>query len=477
MSYNKIQASIAGKPRNAIESLRSSQNAAVGRDKAIAGLNKMSQAMNPYMKMMAYQTLAQNWRGYQEGKIDALAGENTEQKSFYRDASAYLQEKTAHRKNEAERLENIKVANVYGIIAEQSGLQNRAEEYFGGLYSVGASEEAYGGSGSAQFSPDGLAGLSATLEGGSADAGWSNAENLLSASFWQQSSSLPASPYQSGGESAGSAGSSKGRHVKPASSIGSMSHLYGNPLGITDPFALNAQLYGTGGLLTRPLESSVAENYAMETQQPVQLMTLPGGMGTQPIYAESYGFQLGSSLNEVDRQSAFFYGGQSASEGEGFTYFKPGTKEYEEFTARQAQRDARRRAQMSAGFGGGEAAYYSSGMQSGSEALSDLSISKVAIRLSRIAATSGGFDPFGAFEPVPNPELTTKLKGEIEQMKRQAKSRKGQPRAGGGGGGVRQKATKVITLADVQAGQSSSESGSGGGRFEKFSMSSMRNAY
>ena len=62
MSYNKIQVSVAAKQKFAVKSLRSAQIAAAGRDKAISGLNKMSQSLNPYHRMMAYQSLGQNWK-------------------------------------------------------------------------------------------------------------------------------------------------------------------------------------------------------------------------------------------------------------------------------------------------------------------------------------------------------------------------------------------------------------------------------
>ena len=468
MSYNKIQVSVAGKPKFAVESLRSAQIAGVGRDKAISGLNKMSQSLNPYHRMMAYQSLGQNWKGYQEGLIQAIAGDNTEQKSFFRDASSYIQEKTAHRKQEGEHLENIRVANVYGIINEQAGLQNRAEEYMGGLYDVPMAE---GESGRGMdFDPDALAGFQAVVEGGQQPLDWAEPQHLLGKSFWGSASDSAGSSTSTSGSSIfgtkeGESYSKKPKqHVKPASSIGS---LFGtqNALGITDPFALGASLYsGSGALLNRPLESSVAEDYSLAPRT-LQVM----GMGSfgYGASASSFGFQLGSSLGQIDRQAAFQERGQSSSEeGGGFSYLSDvGGRGG---GAAAVSRPYVVRSGETSGEEGlpSRASYYSGGMTSGSEQLSDLSVSKVAARLARMTGRAT-IDPFSlSFDPVPGESVN--LKEQIEIMRRQAKAGVGKKVVGTA---RRQKGGRVISLKEVQqmtGGESSSSEA--GGRFAKERM-------
>jgi hypothetical protein len=468
MSYNKIQVSVPEKRQFALKSLRSAQIAAGGRDKAISGLNKMSQSLNPYHRMMAYQSLGQTWKGYQEGLIEALAGDTSkdEKKSFYRDASAYLQDKTAHRKQEAEHLENIRVANVYGIINEQAGLQNRAEEYMGGIYDVPMAEGESSGGRGMDFDPKALAGFQSLVEGGQQALDWSQPEHLLGQSFWGSASDSAGSSTSTSGSSI--FGTKEGesyskrpkQHVKPASSIGS---LFGtqNALGITDPFALGASLYsGSGALLNRPLESSVAEDYSLAPRT-LQVM----GMGSfgYGVSASSFGFELGSSLGQIDRQAAFQERGQSGGEeGGGFSYLSGG--EGGGGGAAAVSRPYRVRSGETSGGEEGlpsRSSYYGGGMTSGSE-LSDLSVSKVAQRLARMTGR-GTIDPFSlSFDPVPGESVN--LKEQIEVMRRQAKAGVGRKKVGTA---RRQKGGAAISLSDVQARYQESSSSDGGGRFAK----------
>ena len=466
MSYNKIQVSVAAKPKFAIESLRSAQIAGIGRDKAISGLNKMSQSLNPYHRMMAYQSLGQNWKGYQEGLIQAISGENSEQKSFFRDASAYIDEKTSHRKKEGEHLENIRVANVYGVMNEQSGLQNRAEEYMGGLYDVQMPEGEAGRG--MQFDPEALAGFQSLVEGGQQAIDWSNPEHLLSQSFWGSQSDAGGSSTSTSGSSI--FGTKEGesykktpkQQVKSASSIGS---IFGtqNALNITDPFALGASLYaGSGALLNRPLENTVAEQYnlAPSTREMYQLGASGGG-SFGSFRVPSYAFQLGSSLGQIDQQSSFQHGLSGSEGGGGFSYLE---EPHQGGGAAAESRPYRGRSGETSGEEGLplRSAYYSGGMTTGSEQLSDLSVSKVAIRLATIAAQrQRSIDPFSlSFDPVPGE--TVFLKQQIETMRRQAKAKAGSRKKFGTG--RFQKSSQILTLSDVQrakGGESSSSEVSG----------------
>ena len=363
-------------------------------------------------------------------------------------------------------MENIRVANVYGIINEQAGLQNRAEEYMGGLYDVPMAEGESSGGRGMDFDPQALAGFQSLVEGGGQQAGGSEPEHLLGKSFWGSAS-------DSGGNSTSTSGSSifgtkegesyskrPKQHVKPASSIGS---IFGtqNALGITDPFALGASLYsGSGALLNRPLESSVAEDYSLA---PKTLQVMGMGSFGYGISASSFGFELGSSLGQIDRQAAFQERGQSSGEGGGFSYLSGG--EGGGGGAAAVYRPYRERSGETTGSEEGlpsRSAYYVGGMTSGEEQLSDLSVSKVAQRLARMTGR-GTIDPFSlSFDPVPGESVN--LKEQIEVMRRQAKAGVGKRVVGTA---RRQKAGRVISLAEVQSKFQESSSSEGGGRFAK----------
>jgi hypothetical protein len=134
MSYNKAQFQVAFKPSDLIDNLKSAQIAALGRDRTIAQLNKMSNLDNPWAKLTAYSALGRFAQQYQHEKIEALggAGAGELQKQYMRDVSSYLEQKTAHAKKERDIQERIKEADVYGIMSSQAGMENVEEEYQGG---------------------------------------------------------------------------------------------------------------------------------------------------------------------------------------------------------------------------------------------------------------------------------------------------------------------------------------------------------
>jgi len=134
MSYNKAQFQVAFKPTDLIDNLKSAQIAALGRDRTIAELNKMSNLENPWKKLTAYAALGRFAQQYQHEKIEALGGAGTGelQKQYMRDVSSYLEQKTAHAKKERDIVERIREADVYGLMSAVSGMENIEEVYAGG---------------------------------------------------------------------------------------------------------------------------------------------------------------------------------------------------------------------------------------------------------------------------------------------------------------------------------------------------------
>jgi hypothetical protein len=135
MSYNKAQFQVAFKPSDLIDNLKSAQIAALGRDRTIAQLNKMSNLDNPWAKLTAYSALGRFAQQYQHEKIEALGGSGSGdlQKQYMRDVSSYLEQKTAHAKKERDITERIREADVYGVMSAVSGMENVEGEYEGGV--------------------------------------------------------------------------------------------------------------------------------------------------------------------------------------------------------------------------------------------------------------------------------------------------------------------------------------------------------
>jgi hypothetical protein len=149
MSYNKAQFQVAFNPVDLIDNLKSAQIAALGRDRTIAQLNKMSNLDNPWAKLTAYSALGRFAQQYQHEKIEALGGSGASdmQKQYMRDVSSYLEQKTAHAKKEKDIMGRIKEADVYGVMSSAAGMENIEGEFEGGegggVYGIeyGAGEE------------------------------------------------------------------------------------------------------------------------------------------------------------------------------------------------------------------------------------------------------------------------------------------------------------------------------------------------
>lgn len=131
MSYNKAQFSVAFNPADLIDNLKSAKKAALGRDRTIAQLNKMSDLNNPWKKFTAYSTLSNFSPAYQQQLIEALNGPNFE-KQYMRDISSYIEQKTAHAKKEQDVLNKLREADIVRGINEAAGSENIAQEFIGG---------------------------------------------------------------------------------------------------------------------------------------------------------------------------------------------------------------------------------------------------------------------------------------------------------------------------------------------------------